>query len=235
MCSSYSNIICIHPKDMTTDFLSPIGEIFKSNYQIVEDNDESHAKVLLLIESYSEKSLIVFLGHGHTFGLSGSSTENFPSKVFIDKIKANKLFVNHDVLLLSCKSSEFIGNINSAYNSIIGFGNILSSLGEVSNEAEYETGLYRNLQQEDIDYFNKSYIDAISKSFILVFQNKIKFNQIPSYISCFLNKSINFILRQKDKENRIEVAKLLFEFRNEMVLKGCASPALRGLTTSNFC
>jgi hypothetical protein len=219
MYNSYSNIICIHPKDETTAFLKPLGEIFESNYKIIEDNEESHTEILHLIESYSEKSLIVFLGHGHTYGLSSSNTESFPTKIFIDTTIANKSFTNHDVLLLACKSSEFIGNINYVYNSIVGFGNILSSLDEVSNEAEYETGHYRNLEQVDIDYFNKSYIDAISKSFKLVFNNKIKFHQIPSYISYFLNKSINLILRQKDKENRVEVAKLLFEFRNEMILK----------------
>ncbi|MDI6047026.1 hypothetical protein [Flavobacterium yafengii] len=219
MHSDYSNIICIHPKDNTTDFLKPLGEIFHVNYLIVEDNEEAHAEILLLIESFTEKSLVVFLGHGHTYGLASSNTESFTTQVFIDITKANKLFTNHDVLLLACRSSEFIGNINSVYNSIVGFGNILSSLDEVSNEALYETGFYRNLEQLDIDYFNKSYIDAISKSFMLVFENKIKFNQISSYISYFLNKSINLILRQMNKENRVEVARLLFEFRNEMVLK----------------
>lgn len=219
MYNVYSNIICIHPKDKTTDFLKPLGEIFESNYKVIEDNDKSHTDILQLIESFTKKSLIVFLGHGHTHGLSSSSTENFPSKVFIDITIANNLFKKHDVLLLACRSSEFIGKIDLAYNTIIGFGNILSSLEEVSNEAEYETGIYRNLEQINIDYFNKSYTEAILKSFILVFKGKIKFNQLPSYISYFLNKSINLILKQSNKENSVEVAKLLFEFRNEMILK----------------
>lgn len=215
----YTNILCIHPKDDTTNFLNPLGKIFGDNYRIIEDNDKSHTDILQLIESFTKKSLIVFLGHGRTHGLSSSSTENFPSKVFIDITKANNLFKKHDVLLLACRSSEFIGKIALIYNTIIGFGNIISSLEEASNEAQYETGIYRDLEQIDIDYFNKSYTDAISKSFILALKGKIKFNQLPSYISYFLNKSINLILRQSNKKNRIDVAKLLFEFRNEMILK----------------
>lgn len=219
MDNNYSNIICVHPKDKTTNFLKPLGEIFESNYKVIEDNDQSHSEILSLIESYSEKSLIVFLGHGQSYGLSSSNTESFPTKIFIDVNIANKIFKKHDVLLLACRSSEFIGTIDLVYNSIIGFDNILSSITEVSNEAEFETGIYRNLQQIDIDYFNESYTDAISKSFILLLNGKIKFNHVPAYISYFLNKSINLILRKSDKENRIEVAKLLFEFRNRMIIK----------------
>ena len=219
MHNTYSNIICLHPKDKSTDFLKYLGEIFGSNYRIIEDNKESHKEILLLIESFTAKSLVVFLGHGHSHSLSSANTENFQSQIFIDALNANKLFKNHDVLLLACRSSEFIGKINLINSSLIGFGNILSSTDEVALEAEYETGIYRNLEQEDINFFNETYVDAISKTFILLFNNKIKFNQMPRFISYFLNKSINIILRETNKKNRVDVAKLLFEFRNEMILK----------------
>ncbi|MGV8946474.1 MAG: hypothetical protein ACOH1N_08600 [Lutibacter sp.] len=219
MCNIYSNIICIHPKDSSTDFLRLLGEIFNANYIVIDDNDEAHTNTLLLLESFREKSLVVFLGHGHTYGLSSSNTNDYPLKIFIDIQLANKLFIKHDVLLLACRSSDFIRNINPVYSSIIGFGNILSSLEEVSNEAQYETGLFRDLNQVDIDDFNNNYIDSISKSLKLLFENKIIFSQIPIYISYFLNKKINNILRKKEKVNRIEVAKLLFELRDEMIIK----------------
>lgn len=218
MLNSYSNVICIHPKDETTDFLKPIGKIFNSDNHIVDDNQESHDNILRQIESYSTKSLIIFLGHGRSYCLQGSNTINFAEETFISVEKANQLFINHDVLLLACKSSEFISLIKENYNSIIGFGNIISSLDEVSIEAEY-SGNFRKLAQNDIDFFNKSYTNAIAQSFTLLVNGTIKFRQLPSYISYFINKSINFILRQSDEENRYEIAKLLFEFRNDMILK----------------
>lgn len=221
MLKTYSNIICIHPKDVTTDFLRPLGKKFDANYLIIEDNEGAHTQVLNIIEGFTEKALVVFLGHGHSHCLSGSNTEIYSAKTFIDVPLANKLFKKHDILLLACRSSEFIKNISPFYNSIIGFGNILSSLDEVSNEAMYETGVYRNLDREDIDNFNDYYVKAISKSFEMLFKNKIIFNQIPYYISYFLNKEINKILKNKKKTNRIELAKLLFEFRNEMTIKTC--------------
>ncbi len=101
---------------------------------------------------------------------------------------------------------------------MIGFGNILSSMEELSIEAENATGIYRNLNEKDFENFNSSYINAIICSINLFLSNKINFEQIYQYIEFFINKDILSVLKNKEKDNRLEVSKLLFEFKNEMVL-----------------
>src|SRR5690606_7093609 len=101
----------------------------------------------------------------------------------------------------------------------IGFGNIISSKDEVKIDAENNNNIFRILKQDDIDVFNSMYCNAVIRSLLLFKNDTIMFNNIPQYIEYYINKDINKILRQKDKKNRIKVARLLFEFRNEMIYK----------------
>lgn len=217
MTDNYNQIICIHPKDFSTDFLKPIGELFEGNYYIIEDNEESHLHILLQIKELIGKCLIVFLGHGSSSGLTSASGNLYSKRTFVDKIIANDIFISHDIFLLCCNSSDFIKQLHT-YNSIIGFGNILSSKEEVTIEAEY-TGIFRDLTDDDISRYNESYVYAIKATFSLLLKRKITFKQLKDYIEYFINKEIGKILLDKEKSNRLEVSKLYFELRNEMIFK----------------
>jgi len=209
----YKSIICLRPKDETTEFLNPIGELFGRNYHIVDDDDLSHDRVIELIKETEPTSLILFLGHGRSSALYSAETSNYKQRDFI-KIEHNNLFKDHNVFLLACRSEQFISRLKG-YKNIIGFGNIISSRNEIMQEAE-STGEFRDLEDSDIRLFNEMYVGAIDNAFRLVLADKIKFNQLYTYISFFINKNINSILRQASNPNKLELASLLFEFRNEM-------------------
>jgi len=213
---SYNKIICIHPLDPSTDFLTELGCYFGDNYCLVKDNDDAHKSVIELVSSYKSKSLLVFLGHGFSTALYTAETKDYAQKIFIDSSNSH-IFEGHDVFILACRSEEFISRIPKKFNSVIGFGNIISSRKEISQEAEL-TSNFRELDDNEISYFNSIYIEAIKKSFGLLFNGIIYFQQMPDFISYFLNKNLNSILRNRDIQNRIEVAKLVYEFRNEMKL-----------------
>ena len=86
--------------------------------------------------------------------------------------------------------------------------------------AERDTfGTQRNIDEEDIKRYNQCYTNSIIKALKLLFHEKITFSQLAKYIEFFLNKEIILILEDKGKENRKDLAELLFEFRNEMVFK----------------
>lgn len=211
---SYNKIICIHPKDPSTQFLTILGRYFGENYLLIEDNDDAHKSIVDLISSNKSKSLLIFLGHGFSTALYTAETKDYPKKVFIDSGNSH-IFEGHDVFILACRSEEFITKIPRRFNSAIGFGNIISSRSEISQEAEL-TSNFRNLDDSEIAHFNSIYMEAIRKSFELLFKRIIIFHQMSDFISYFLNKNLNSILRSRDIKNRIEVAKLVCEFRNEM-------------------
>lgn len=213
----YKKICIVHALDDSTEFLSSIGNLVPEEYIIAEPEDEAIKELLDYLKLLEQTSLIIFLGHGHSSGLYCSHAHIAGRRTMVNGTVGNNIFKNHDVLLLSCKSSEFIQQLTTC-RSIIGFGNILSSLEEVENE-ERNVGKSRVLSEADISSFNHYYVDAIIKSLDLLIKNKINFKSLPKWISYFINKSINIVLREKEKDNRKDVARLLFDFRNEIIYK----------------
>lgn len=210
-----SSIYIIHASDQTTDFLSIFEGHFSDNFYKIEPNSESVKESFSFFEQAPDGSLIVFLGHGHSTGLYTPESESFEKKIFIDVDLANKFFKNKIVILLTCNSNQFIKKITN-YKYIIGFGNILSSMKEVLVEAELETGIYRNLSEEDIKYFNQSYCHAIICALKKHQDTIYKYTDLPKLIEFYINQRINEILLKKEVTNRTEIAKLLFKFRDEM-------------------
>lgn len=211
-----SNLFIFHSLDETTKFLDVFKDNFPDNYFIIEPDSQSIEKNIELMIQTKKKSTLVFLGHGHSSGLYSPESSNFEKKIIIDVKLGNEIFNNKNIILLSCNSNQFIRKI-SEFNNILGFGNIISSMTEVSIEAEHVTGVYRNINNLDIDFFNKSYSESIIYALKKMTNNKCSFEEIPKIIEFYINKKINKILLNKGIQNRIEISKLLFEFRNEML------------------
>lgn len=211
-----SDLFFIHALDKTTSFLSVFQEHFRTNFFVIEPNKDSVDNSIKYLQEIPANSAVIFLGHGHSTGLYTPEAVSFKKYTFVDKSNGKDLFANKKVILLSCRSSEFISRINLS-NQIIGFGNILSSVEELGVEASLETGYYRDLSEDDINYFNSSYCFAIISALKLYTSGIYLFKDIPVLIEFYVNKKINETLLNKEINNRVEIARLLFEFRNEML------------------
>ena len=206
-----NKILIVHALDESTKFLSVFKEAFEEHYFAITSNKQEEIdKVHSKIKTLNEDDIFIFLGHGASYGLFAPSSTDI--RIF-DKKSANEMFENKNIVLLSCKSSDFIKEL-STYKRIIGFSDIPSSMNEIIAERDI-VGNQRNV----IERYNKCYTNSIIKALKLLFHKKITFSQLAKYIEFFLNKEIISILEDKAKENRKDLAKLLFEFRNEMVFK----------------
>lgn len=213
-----SKLYFIHALDATTIFLGVFQENFQENFFTVEPNEDSVDNSIKYLREIPANSTVVFLGHGHSTGLYTPEAVDFEKQTFIDASTANELFANKKVILLSCRSNELSRKIDSAKH-IIGFGNIISSPEELRTEADLETAHYRDLSKDDIDYFNSSYCSALVNALQSYQKGALPFRSLPHLIEFYINKKINEVLLNKSKANRIEISKILFEFRNEMYLK----------------
>lgn len=210
-----NKILIVHALDESTKFLSVFKEAFEEHYFAITSNKQEEIdKVHSKIKALNEDDIFIFLGHGASYGLFAPSSTDI--RIF-DKKSANEIFENKNIVLLSCKSSHFIREL-STYKRIIGFGDIPSSMKEIIAERD-SLGTERDIYEVDIKRYNECYTNSIIKALKLLFHEKITFSQLAKYIEFFLNKEIISILEDKGKENRKDLAKLLFEFRNEMVFK----------------
>jgi hypothetical protein len=215
--NNYKTIIILHALDSSTHFLSEFKEEFNSYYHVFTTNRASISQAKTLIGDLKPKSLIVFLGHGSSSGLYEPDSSDDYENYFLDATWGNHYFDDHDVFLLSCRSNEYIKKLYKT-NFSVGFGNIISSKIEVDlhnkNSDEKKT-----LNEDEINQFNSIYVRSSIKIIKRLVENKINFHDIPKYFRFYLNKEINIILLNKENNNRIELSRLLFEFRNEITLK----------------
>jgi hypothetical protein len=213
--NNYNDILIIHPVDQSTQFLSEFKNHFEEYYYCFDNQKNQINNIKIRLGNLQEKNLIIYIGHGSSSGLYEPDEEGDYNNYFLDVNWGNNYFQDQDIILLSCNSSEFIKKLHLCSNSI-GFGNIMSSIKELNIHNNTATKK-KILTEKDIDSFNKFYVHSIIKSVKLLIDNKIRFDQIPKYIEFYINKNINSVLKNKSIENRIEIARLLFEFRNEMI------------------
>ena len=215
--NEYNQIIIIHAVGNSTLFLDKFKEEFSEYYFSFNSNKESVIKAKYILGELNPKSLIIYLGHGSSFGLYVPDENHLYENLFVDVNWGNVFFEEHDIILLSCKSNEYISKIYKS-NLSIGFGNIISSYDELKIYND-KNEIKKSLNVDEINLFNKIYIECSITIIRYLISNKISFIDIPKYFRFILNKEINKILLNKENENRVELSRMLFEFRNEILLK----------------
>lgn len=178
----YREILILHPIDNSTKFLEPFKDSFGVNYYGF--NSDTIYDVKAKLGDLEPKSLIVFIGHGSSSGLYEPDERHIYEKYFLDEMWANHYFEDHDVILLCCRSNEFMRKINKA-SCLIGFGNIISSKRELDVHNE-NTEIKKNLSEEEIGLFNSYFVNSIIKTIKLLEDGKIAFKDVRKYISFLL-------------------------------------------------
>lgn len=198
--------------DASTKFLEPFKDSFGVNYYGFSSDTIYNAKAKL--GDLEPKSLIVFIGHGSSRGLYEPDEQHIYEKYFLDAMWGNHYFEKHDVILLCCRSNEFIRKIDKA-SCLIGFGNIISSKRELDVHNK-NIKIKKKLSEEEIALFNSYFVDSIIKTIKLIENGNIIFEDVSKYIAFFINKCVVNILKDRSNPNRVELARLLFEFRDEI-------------------
>jgi len=215
--NKYKSVLIIHASDNSTLFLNKFQEEFEDIYSSFTSDEKSISKAKTLIGNLEPKSLIVYLGHGSSYGLYLPDNTFEYKKYFLDATWANYYFDEHDIFLLSCKSSDFIKKIYKP-NFSLGFGNIISSKKELDHHNK-NSNLKKILNDDEINWFNEIYVECSIKIIKLLIKEKIRFIDVQKYFRFYLNKEINSILLNKKNKNRIELSRLVFEFRNQILIK----------------
>jgi len=215
--NNYGKILILHALDKSTNFLSVYKEEFKDYYFSFNSEQESIYRAKSLLGDLEPKSLIIYLGHGSSSGLYEPDDSHVYEKYFLDATWGNHFFDEHDIFLLSCKSNDYIKKVYKA-NSLIGFGNIISSKFEIDRHNESNT-LKIYLQQSDIERFNELYVASSIKVLKKLVNNEIYFFDVPKYLRFMINSDINQLLLDKKNSNRFHFSRLLFDFRNEILYR----------------
>lgn len=215
--NDYKGILVLHALDNSTMFLKGFEKEFSEYYFSFDSTEESILKAKNLLGDLDSKSLIVYLGHGSSSGLYVPDENHLYNKFFLDVKWGNHYFEGNDILLLSCKSNDYISKVHTP-NFSLGFGNIISSKDELDiHNGKNEIKKY--LGVDELNLFNRIYIEISIKVVKNLINGAINFENISKHFRFFINQEINEILLNKNNKNRVELSRLMFEFRNEIILK----------------
>lgn len=147
--------LCLFPKDATTEFLRPVYELLCRDKNIIGfDNDaiEDDNYFETLESHLKEVDCIIFLGHGSSTTLYGTN-----QNPIIDDQSGNLEYLkNKQLLLFSCKSSDFIKKYK--LHNAIGFGFIPTSKDDACEGAKLHGFDISCLKYDDLYYFQDSII-----------------------------------------------------------------------------
>lgn len=214
-----SSVVCIFPKDDSTDFLIPIYESLENisdfkGFRIDTTNESGQRELFSFLSNNRDgKSLMFFLGHGASNCLYGSpDSDNKKVKLF-DKDNIN-ILSNHPIICLACNSNDFLKGNHPNY---IGFGNIPSDFMEVEAIRNYEDSQFLNWAEEkDIVTFRKSIVEVFVRTIKTTHCDKL--SNFFSFLKLLINKMIATLLMERNTSHYREIADILYEFADEMEL-----------------
>ena len=213
-----SSVVCIFPKDNSTDFLIPIYESLETlsdfkGFRIDTNNEPERNELFSFFSNIKDgKSLVFFLGHGASNCLYGSSDNNDKVKLF-DKDNIN-ILSNHSIICLACNSKDFLKKKHPNY---IGFGNIPSDFSEVEAERDLGNPDYLSWANvEDIISFRKNIVNAFVQTIKTTHCDNL--SNFYGFLKLLINKKIATSLMERNTSHYREIADMLYEFADEMEL-----------------
>ncbi len=209
-----SDVICIYPQDITTDFLSPLCDFICSTFGATEigfdtsRDDDPHEAIYAGIRN---AQTIFFLGHGRSDCLYASVMDN-------DKLieKSNvSLLERKQLFLLACDSDQFIKNYE--LSNATGFGFLPTSKDDVDRRRKHHKVDISGTTQQDVDCFKAAMVNSLIKSLSKetmddpsLFAERLRFNASVEIIDCLINtKSPNYRI----------VADELYYFYKDLLIK----------------
>lgn len=214
-----NKVICIYPFDKSTTFLLPIYKVLSSVSKfkgLAFDTTNENCKKIIYseIESSTENDLIIFLGHGCSLGLYGSPKNGELELIFDNK---NSLLNNKKLLLLSCRSSEFM---ESLISHSIGFGNIPTDYQEICEDEIIGCSNFSfSINQTMIEQYKKSLVQSMCKTIQYINWESFCLNNLYNLIKLFINKEIQAVLENYQISERRFIADMLYDLKTNMRLQ----------------
>lgn len=203
-----SKVVCIYPKDESTDFLLPLYEFLcdKGCDGWHKDSVGNEDEVYKLLKDADH---VIFLGHGSSNTLYGSPQHD-ELTVLINEGNIEKLLCGKKCFILACNSSQFCERYT--LTSSIGFGNMPTGIRDVKNAMEVDNN-FPYLEKNDIDIYNKALVSSLIGAFKIAWLSDME--RLYSKIQFYANVEIVECLIKRPCEMFREVADLIQDFKND--------------------
>ena len=206
-----NNILCIYPKDATTEFLRPVYNAICAKPHVVGlelDTIEDDDFLEKLSDHLANADGVFFLGHGSSTCLYGTNLH----PLIEDKMGNIEVLRNKSLILLACKSAEFIKNYH--FQDSFGFGFIPTSLDDARDGALHNVNL-KSIDSSCLDAFQQAIVRIWTKTLSEVSFDKLSTlsNVFSFYTNCEI---VDTLLHNQDLANYRTLADMLYFLKEDM-------------------
>lgn len=217
-------LIIIYPKDVSTDFLEEIIQIVSENHSRALvlyrlSSNEEHSEIFEIVPSFSNDDLIIFLGHGTSTALSGANHGTLNYGPFISESQM-KIFYEKKILLLSCRSSDFIRSFayTSGVNSALGFPNLITDKEELEYPEDEEE--IAGVTEDDILNFRKVIVRVVAKSLNDYCKDSLSFYELYNRIRFRTTLEISLLYKDSFEGSDSPLGRMIRLMRDKMLFIG---------------
>lgn len=206
-----NKILCIYPKDDTTEFLRPVYNAICAKPHVtgweldtIEDDDFLEK----LSDYLADAGVVFFLGHGSSTCLYGTNL----NPLIEDKMGNIEGLRNKSLILFACKSAEFIKNYH--FQDSLGFGFIPTSLDDARDGVLHSVNL-KNIDSSCLGMFRQAIVRIWHRTLAEVSLEKLATisNVFSFYTNCEI---INTLLYSKESPDYRILADMLYYLKEDM-------------------
>ena len=216
------DFLVIYPKDKTTDFLMPVVTTIQSvediNIEIIrtDQSEMAYKETIQKVKKTSTDIPILFLGHGHSRMLYGGLIKNY-AKVPLITISDNMdLLEGRTLILLACRSAEFINEIKQELRYGIGFGDLPTDMDDIIGTREFEPNAYKGVTDETIEKYREILVNSFASSIKSALRTENLIHSIQLGFRLRINKAISNILLGSRADKTI-LGYLLYDLKKELM------------------
>lgn len=215
----------IFPKDETTDFLNEIINYVQreTDVEIVVHRITTIDDHLIFLQKAEEilpaNELIIFMGHGMSSALSGALIEGRSYGHFISEHQLT-LFKNKKILLLSCRSNEYLHKFgfDAGIKAGIGFPNLITDSYELiyPDEPERVSGV----TDVEIELFKTTIVDIVKYSLEDFIMRQLPFYQLFTRLKLRAQKKLLTFYSENAGKGKLPYGKMLYDLNEGIYIIG---------------
>ncbi|RWY47477.1 hypothetical protein [Mucilaginibacter gilvus] len=208
--------VLIFPIDDSVEFLRPIVDFLLKTFENIIQFEPAYGKYL---EIDDEIQLVIFIGHGTSSVLCGNLLQDGEKYKFLDIINASVLFADLSIMLLSCRSIDFIKNVrhNVALKSFLGFGDMPTDWNHIAYLRDLDSEYLKGFEEEHLEYYKNILVKAFINGLTLY---SINYNFRAMYLGMqqVINAAMSEVIIDMhwDKSIKNYLVDLLLELKTDM-------------------
>lgn len=206
-----NKILCIYPKDATTEFLRPVFNAICAKPHVVGlelDTIEDDDFLDKLSHHLADVGVVFFLGHGSSTCLYGSNL----NPLIEDKMGNIEELRSKSLILFACKSADFIKTYQ--FHNSLGFGFIPTTLDDARDGKLHRLNL-KNLDPSSLYLFQQTIVRIWLRTLReAALEHPAEISHIFSfYTNCEI---VDTLLHHKESPDYRLIADMLYYLKEDM-------------------